>query len=232
MADIPEFEIIVNFHSGLREKEETLRLLAGIFESQGRKARIQVARSGEELVKMAKAAAQGGSPALVAGGGDGTINAVASQIVGTGKKLGVLPLGTLNHFAKDIRIPMDIEEAARVIIGGRTAEIDVGEVNGLLFLNNSSLGLYPSLVRDREAKQRRGFAKWLAFLGAAAVTWATGFPFHKSSCPETMTFRLTMSSPDSSIRSTSTGATSAIICDPFTATKKSPSPASIRRDLS
>jgi diacylglycerol kinase family enzyme len=104
---------------------------------------------------------------VVAGGGDGTINAVASQVVGTDKALGILPLGTLNHFAKDLKIPQDLEAAARNIVEGRIMKVDVGEVNGRYFLNNSSLGIYPGIVAKREQQQKRGRGKWLALLSAA-----------------------------------------------------------------
>jgi diacylglycerol kinase family enzyme len=81
--------------------------------------------------------------------------------------LGVLPLGTLNHFAKDLKIPLDLEGAARTIIANHAVKVDVGEVNGQIFLNNSSLGLYPSLVHQREQRQRLGYGKWPAFIWAA-----------------------------------------------------------------
>ena len=77
--------------------------------------------------------------------------------------LGVLPLGTLNHFAGDLKIPADLEAAVRLIAEGEVHRLDVGEVNGEIFLNNSSLGFYPPIVqaRDQEMKRfKRG--KWLA----------------------------------------------------------------------
>ena len=105
---------------------------------------------------------------VVAGGGDGTINAVASVIADSGVPFGVLPLGTLNHFAKDIGIPLALDEAIATIATGVRRTVDVGEVNDRIFLNNSSLGLYPDIVRDREKQQSRlGRSKWLAAL------WAT-----------------------------------------------------------
>ncbi len=108
-----------------------------------------------------------GCATIVAGGGDGTLNAVASHLVGTGTRFGILPLGTLNHFAKDLGIPLDPVEALQTIATGRVIAVDVGEVNGHYFLNNSSLGLYPDIVRDRIRQQRRlGRGKWLAFMWA------------------------------------------------------------------
>jgi hypothetical protein len=89
-------------------------------------------------------------------------------MVGSGVRFGVLPLGTLNHFAKDLGIPLELDEAVRNLATGLPRQVDVGEVNGRIFLNNSSLGLYPDIVRDREEQQRRlGRGKWPAAL------WAT-----------------------------------------------------------
>jgi diacylglycerol kinase family enzyme len=88
------------------------------------------------------------------------------MLVGTEKRLGGLPLGTLNHFARDLKLPPSLDDAVQIIIDGHTASIDVGEVNGVIFINNSSLGLYPSIVRKRTDVQRLGYGKWLALLWA------------------------------------------------------------------
>lgn len=101
---------------------------------------------------------------MVAGGGDGTINAVASAVRDTPILLGVLPLGTLNHFSVDLGIPADIDAAITVLRDGMPMAVDAAEVNGQLFVNNSGLGLYPDIVHQREARQRRGSAKWPAAL--------------------------------------------------------------------
>ncbi|CAN5720072.1 diacylglycerol kinase family protein [soil metagenome] len=159
--------VIINAASGTSGKEDEQRILADIFEANGIDAQINLARNGAEIVKIAKHAARGDGRMIVAGGGDGTISAVAAEIVGTEKILGVLPLGTLNHFAKDLNIPLDLEEAARTIIAGHVAKVDVGEVNGQIFINNSSLGLYPDVVRRREQRQRLGYGKWNSLLRAA-----------------------------------------------------------------
>jgi diacylglycerol kinase family enzyme len=109
-----------------------------------------------------------GAACVVAAGGDGTVSAVASQLAGTSAALGVLPMGTLNHFAKDTGIPLDIDEAIAAIARGHDVRVDVGEVNGRLFINNSSLGLYPDIVLDREHQRRRlGRGKWMALLAAS-----------------------------------------------------------------
>ena len=115
-----------------------------------------------------QAAASPDLDAVVAGGGDGTISCAAGQLAGTGRPLGILPLGTLNHLARDAGIPTDIEEAAALIGAGHSRRIDVAEVNGFTFVNNSSVGLYPEMVRLREAEQERtGRSKRLAMLSAS-----------------------------------------------------------------
>jgi diacylglycerol kinase family enzyme len=81
--------------------------------------------------------------------------------------LGVLPLGTLNNFSKDLEIPQTLGGAVRVIAEGNVAAIDVAEVNGRIFINNSSIGLYPRIVRDREKQQKLGREKWNAAFWAA-----------------------------------------------------------------
>jgi diacylglycerol kinase family enzyme len=169
--------VIINATSGADDKEAVSRQLNDIFAARGLKARLHLAGSGSEIVELARRALRDQTPIIVAGGGDGTINAVASQLVGTNRALGVLPLGTLNHFAKDLHIPLDLEGAARVIMEGHVAPVDVGEVNGRIFVNNSSLGLYPSIVRYREKQQERlGRGKWPAFVWAA-LTVLRRYPF-------------------------------------------------------
>jgi diacylglycerol kinase family enzyme len=98
-------------------------------------------------------------------GGDGTINAVASAIVGHSSiRLGILPMGTLNHFARDLDISFDIAKAVEFICAGYSEAKDVGAVNELFFVNNASVGLYPAIVKMRESLQISGYTKWLAAL--------------------------------------------------------------------
>jgi YegS/Rv2252/BmrU family lipid kinase len=156
-----------NFADGLVEK----------FAACGLNAGVTLAENGHALVAAAQQAVCDGVAMVVAGGGDGTLNAVASELVGTGIVFGVLPLGTLNHFAKDLGIPLNTDEAIRTIASGHCISVDTGEVNERVFLNNSSLGLYPDTVRRRELQQSRlGRGKWLAFFWAA-VTSLRRYPF-------------------------------------------------------
>jgi YegS/Rv2252/BmrU family lipid kinase len=141
--------------------------LASIFDAHHIDVDMSLARSGAEVTQLAQDAATGPYKVMVAAGGDGTVNTVAAAAVDSGKILGVLPLGTLNHFARDLKIPFDLEAAAHTIVTGHTIAVDVAEVNNRIFLNNSSLGLYPTIVRERQKRERLGFRKWPAFF------WAT-----------------------------------------------------------
>ncbi|CAN7386068.1 diacylglycerol/lipid kinase family protein [Duganella sp. LjRoot269] len=169
--------VIVNASAGLGYCGGWTAALEEKFRSHGVAPDITLARSGDEMIARAEKAVADGAPLVVAGGGDGTINAVASVLVGSRTRLGVLPLGTLNHFAKDLKIPLDLDGAVANAVLGRACQIDVGEVNGRIFLNNSSLGMYPDIVRDREQQQKKlGRGKWLAF-GHALFAALRRFPF-------------------------------------------------------
>jgi diacylglycerol kinase family enzyme len=155
--------VLVNRHGGsVRKRGITADGLREIFQKAGTEADVRLI-PGEEICDAARAAVQAGTGAVVAGGGDGTIRAVASELVGGEVPLGVLPLGTLNHFAADLGIPTDLAAAARVIAGGNAHPLDVGEVNGEIFLNNSSLGFYPPIVQARNQEMRHSrHGKWLS----------------------------------------------------------------------
>ena len=159
--------VIINSAAGAGYTTAWAEELAGKFRAGGLEPRVTLAHSGAEVVNAARHAVGDGLQTIVAGGGDGTINAVASTLIGSDTQLGVLPLGTLNHFAKDLRIPLELDQAVNIIIAGHCTRIDAGEVNGKVFLNNSSIGLYADIVSKREAEQRRwGVGKWPAFCWA------------------------------------------------------------------
>jgi YegS/Rv2252/BmrU family lipid kinase len=126
---------------------------------------------GGDCEVRARAVAERGDPVLIVGGGDGTISAAASALVGTETRLGILPLGTLNHFARDLGIPSDLDEAAKLIAASKERAVDVAEMNGQIFINNSAIGLYPLMVVDRDVQRKRlGRSKRLAMLVASVRT--------------------------------------------------------------
>jgi diacylglycerol kinase family enzyme len=139
------------------------------FEGTGVEPEIRLVEPGDLDRHCVEIAGTEGVAALVAAGGDGTVSTVAAAVAGTGLALGVLPMGTLNHFARDAGLPVDLKAAAAAVAAGRTRQVDAAEVNGRLFVNNSAVGLYPMLVREREAQQRQlGRTKRRAMLVAAA----------------------------------------------------------------
>lgn len=126
---------------------------------------------GEGLHGAARKAVAAGAGLVIAGGGDGTISCVAGAVSGTDTLLGILPLGTLNHLARDLKIPLDLGEAAKLIASGKARRIDAAEVNGRIFVNNSAIGVYPLMVSDRDTQQARlGRRKRLAMAIAVART--------------------------------------------------------------
>jgi YegS/Rv2252/BmrU family lipid kinase len=160
-------EVIVNASSGAGVRGDVRQRLADAFSARGADARISLTANRADLATLARATAQRGAERIVAAGGDGTMNAVAAAVIESDKTLGVVPLGTMNHFAKDLGIPLDLDGAVRTIVAGHAVRVDVGEVNGRIFLNNSSLGLYPRIIRARDRQQRLGWGKWPAYLWAA-----------------------------------------------------------------
>ena len=105
-------------------------------------------------------------------GGDGTVNAVAAALAGTSTPMLVLPAGTLNHFARDLGVPLDPAEAALLVRDGVRRKVDVAEVNGRVFVNNSSIGAYPLAVALRERLQDQGAGgKWSAMARASLRTF-------------------------------------------------------------
>lgn len=155
---------------GCRHSVTEMRLRQRLLQL-GVDAEVKILRA-SRIRPEAEAGVKAGLDAVVAGGGDGTINTVASCLVGTRVALGVLPLGTFNHFAKDLRIPLDFDAALENIAKGQRHTIDVGEVNQHIFINNSSIGLYPHIVRRREGLRARfGIDKFRAMVYAAATVF-------------------------------------------------------------
>lgn len=108
---------------------------------------------------------------LVAAGGDGTVSTIAAAAVKTGKTMGVIPAGTLNHFARDAGIPQQLDEAIAVVAARHTVLLDVGVVNDQIFINNASIGAYPRMVWERSQARQRGLPRPIASALAIIETW-------------------------------------------------------------
>jgi diacylglycerol kinase family enzyme len=136
-------------------------------EALGKSGQFRVERlPPSELAARVHSAVENGARRILVAGGDGSIATAAGILRGKSCELAILPGGTLNHLAQDLGLPTDLEEAIRVASGTTTRSIDVGEVNGRVFLNTSSVGAYVTYVRTRERLERR-FGYWLASVAAA-----------------------------------------------------------------
>ena len=170
--------VIVNRDGGAATKlgDALVPEVEKAFAQAGAAADIAVVEAGRIPQAIEEAA---GAGRVVVAGGDGTAASAAQILAGRDVELGLLPLGTLNHLARDLGIPTDLAAAAQVAVAGRPARIDLGEVGGRVFVNNASIGLYPLMVRKRDALRRaKGWPKWLSTLPAA---WAAleRLPHHR-----------------------------------------------------
>ena len=169
-----QFAILVNSSAGRLDRaacEERVGQIRAAFAALGVQTEIFLCEPAH-LTRTARQLASRSFDAVIAAGGDGTVSAVAAGLAGTATPLAVLPLGTLNHFAKDLAMPLELGEAVRAIRDGANEPVDIGEVNGRVFVNNSSIGLYPEAVIVRDDQRKRGWNKLPAMLLAVArVLW-------------------------------------------------------------
>ena len=153
------------------EKDDLTPRLLSLFESQNVRADVV---SFEDVVAKPSATTRALDDAIkteatiVAAGGDGTVSGIVQHFGQSGSTLGILPLGTLNHFAKDLGLPLELEKAVEIVCAGVTRTVDLSRVNDRRFVNNCSIGVYPSIVRARDELRNAGHAKWSAFIRAAA----------------------------------------------------------------
>ena len=163
--------ILINRSGGTAKDDPDIgKKVAAAIRAAGIEGEVELL-DGAGVARRAKEAVAAQAPLVIAGGGDGSISAAVGAIAGSETVLGILPLGTLNHLARDLGVPFDIEKAAAIIGKGHVRRIDVAELNGRIFVNNSALGLYPLMVVDRDVQQKRlGRSKKVAMAFAAART--------------------------------------------------------------
>ena len=161
--------VLINRASGAaaRDLDGVEARIGGLLAAAGREADIRPVAPAELAAAVRDAKDRFG--AIVITGGDGSVSTAAGILAGTGTALGVIPAGTLNHFARDLGVPVELDAAVEALAGGTVARVDVGEVNGRVFVNNGSVGVYTAIVEDRDRQRRElGRRKWLALLIA---TW-------------------------------------------------------------
>jgi diacylglycerol kinase family enzyme len=164
----PELFVVINPGSGEHDATQTRETLTRVFEAEGRRfqfVRIDKPAFLADASNQAAATVKRCNGILVAVGGDGTINTVAQAAWREACTLGVLPQGTFNLFARNHGIAQDLETAARALLHAEPGPVQVGEVNGRLFLVNASVGLYPQVLQDREYyKKQLGRHRWVAVI--------------------------------------------------------------------
>lgn len=131
------------------------------FAAAGRDIMLELL-DGQEIAEAVRH--QRDAPLIVVGGGDGTIGAAAAALAHRPCALGILPLGTRNHLARQLGIPLDLDDAARVAVSGQRRRIDIGAAGDRVFVNNASFGIYVRFLRQRDCGER---PKWLASVPAS-----------------------------------------------------------------
>ena len=157
---------------GVDRDDDDIRAVHEALATAGVRARVEPV-GGAEIAGRARSAVAEKAKLLIVAGGDGSVSAAAGELAGSSVALGILPLGTLNHFARDLGIPADLANAAELIVTGKSTRVDVAEMNGRVFVNNSAVGLYPLMVVDRDSQRRRlGRSRRLSMFVASVRTLA------------------------------------------------------------
>ena len=144
-----------------------------IFSRHGHELECQVVAGSSVDMVLRRAATTSGVDAVLAGGGDGTISTAAGIAYETGMPLAVLPVGTMNLFARALKVPLVLEEALEAIASGEIGAVDIATANDRPFVHQFGVGVHARLVRIRENMSYRSrLGKMLASLraiGAAAI---------------------------------------------------------------
>ena len=179
----PQAPLVVVFnphsgqHGGKHDAGDTRAAIEAVLQAAGRRydwRNVDKVRTLQETARQAVVDARSRGAIVVVAGGDGTINTVAQAALGSGCALGVLPQGTFNYFCRTHGIADDAADATRMLLAAQPQPVQVGVVNGKVFLVNASLGLYPRLLEDREAYKRdygrsRTVALWAAVMTLASA---------------------------------------------------------------
>jgi diacylglycerol kinase family enzyme len=163
---------VINAGAGAVDVEAKRIAIREVLAEHGRKGTILVCQPADlaRVATEAAAVALATNTALIAVGGDGSLNAVAQAAHAAGCAMGVIPCGTFNYFARAHGIPTELKAAVRGLLSAQPTPVQVGGINDRVFLVNASLGIYPELLQDREAyKARFGRSRWVAFLAACAT---------------------------------------------------------------
>ena len=163
------FCVIANAKSG---KGGAGRDLQALLDTHPDRFVLRRVKHGSELEPAAALAVKDGFQCIIGAGGDGTINALANAVLGTGASLGTIPLGTFNYFSRGLGLPEEPQDAIAGLLSGESRPADVGTINDRVFINNASLGLYPAVLQQRErAYKRWGRSRILAAWMVLRTLW-------------------------------------------------------------
>jgi len=163
---------VINTGAGALDVDAKRAVIEAALAARGRTGELLTCRPAElpRVATEAAAVAVARGTAVIAVGGDGSLNTVAQAAHAAGCAMGVIPYGTFNYFARTHGIPTDPAAAARLLLDARPMPVQVAAINDRVFLVNASLGVYPELLQDREAyKARFGRSRWVAFVAACAT---------------------------------------------------------------
>jgi diacylglycerol kinase family enzyme len=158
------YSLIANARAGRRDRRRLEALRHALERALDGPLQQAAVHSGRGIRHAAQAARDRGQGTVFVAGGDGTISGVADILKGSQVALAVLPMGTFNFFARGLEIPEDADRAVAALARGQVRQFPVGEINGQVFLNNSSLGLYPAILAAREGiYQKWGRSRMAAY---------------------------------------------------------------------
>ncbi len=149
MSDAAPLPVIVNRSGGTASKagDDLADQLRKAFANAGREIDLELVEGRDVAGAVGR---HNAAPRVAVGGGDGTLAGAADILTRSGAELAVLPLGTRNHFARQLGVPIDLADAAQLAASGTATAVDTGQAGERAFINNASLGAYVDLVRERE----------------------------------------------------------------------------------
>ncbi len=149
--------VILNRKAGSANSDELERHIREAFDGFGVRTDIRMVQDGD-IVEAVKAAVSDGVDAVVPAGGDGTVKIAVEQLAGSDVPIGIIPLGTINHLARNANIPLDIDGAIRTIAEGNIVTVDIGRVNGIPFTTDCVLGMFAHAMFAAEKQRGMGSA--------------------------------------------------------------------------
>lgn len=148
--DLSRTHAIVNARSGKSGHDAFVADLTRRITAAGGTLSLHLDGRDGRIDRLTRRALDAGATTVVAAGGDGTLSGVAGVMAGRGVPLGIVPMGTFNYFARAMGIPTDPEGAIRTLTDGVLHPAAVGRINDAVFLNNTSIGVYAAILRERE----------------------------------------------------------------------------------